>query len=109
MAVVKAHSLGNNFLLVQDQDVPAKADRAQLARQLCERRRGIGGDGLITYADGPRGARMQLLNADGSFSEVSGNGIRCLAAWLARTRGLQTGQSLDIETDAGGKTLTLLG
>lgn len=109
MKVVKAHAYGNDFLLVQEQDVPASADRPQLARQLCERHRGIGGDGLITYADGPRGARMQLLNADGSFSEVSGNGIRCLAAWLARTRGLQTGQSLDIETDAGGKTLTLLG
>jgi diaminopimelate epimerase len=51
---------------------------------------------------------MQLLNADGSYSEVSGNGVRCLAAWLARTRGLQAGQSIDIETDAGVKTLELL-
>jgi diaminopimelate epimerase len=51
---------------------------------------------------------MQLLNADGSYSEVSGNGVRCLAAWLARTRGLKTGQSVDVETDAGVKTLELL-
>lgn len=108
MKVVKAHAFGNDFLLAQEQDVPAQADRAQLARDLCERHRGIGADGLITFADGPRGARMRLLNADGSYSEVSGNGVRCLAAWLARTRGLEVGQSLDIETDAGIKTLELL-
>ena len=108
MKVVKAHAYGNDFLLVQQQDVPPEANRAELARKMCERHRGIGGDGLITYADGPRGARMQLLNADGSYSEVSGNGVRCLAAWLARTRAMQTGQSVEIETDAGIKTLQLL-
>jgi len=107
MKVVKAHALGNDFLLVQEQDVPA-VDRPGLARELCARHRGIGADGLITFADGPRGARMQLLNADGSYSEVSGNGVRCLAAWLARTRGLQSRQNLEIATDAGVKTLELL-
>ena len=108
MRVVKAHAYGNDFLLVQEQDVPPDADRAQLARDLCERHRGVGADGLITYADGPRGARMQLLNADGSYSEVSGNGVRCLGAWLARLRDLRVGQSVDVETDAGIKTLELL-
>ena len=108
MNIVKAHALGNDFLLVQEQDVPPAADRAALARDLCARHRGIGADGLITYADGPRGARMQLLNADGSYSEVSGNGVRCLAAWLARTRQMQPGHTVDIETDAGIKTLELL-
>ena len=108
MHIVKAHALGNDFLLAQEQDMPPAADRAQLARNLCERHRGIGADGLIAYADGPRGARMHLLNADGSYSEVSGNGVRCLAAWLARTRGMQAGQSVEIETDAGIKTLQLL-
>ena len=108
MQLVKAHALGNDFLLVPEQDVPPAADRAALARDLCARHRGIGADGLITFADGPRGARMQLLNADGSYSEVSGNGVRCLAAWLARTRGLKPRQSLEIETDAGTKTVELL-
>jgi diaminopimelate epimerase len=108
MKIVKAHALGNDFLLAQEQDVPPAADRPALARELCARQRGIGADGLITYADGPRGARMQLLNADGSYSEVSGNGVRCLAAWLARTRGMRPGQALEIETDAGVKTLELL-
>ena len=108
MKIVKAHAFGNDFLLAQEQDVPPDADRPALARQLCDRHRGIGADGLITYSDGPRGARMQLLNADGSYSEVSGNGVRCLAAWLARTRGLKPGESLAIETDAGSKALELL-
>jgi diaminopimelate epimerase len=108
MIVIKAHAFGNDFLLVEERAVPAGADRQALARNLCERHRGIGADGVITFADGPRGARMQLLNADGSPSEVSGNGVRCLAAWLARTRGLRPGQSIDIDTDAGVKNLTLL-
>jgi diaminopimelate epimerase len=108
MKIVKAHAYGNDFLLVQEQDVPPAADRPELARQLCARHRGIGADGVITYADGPRGARMELLNADGSYSEVSGNGVRCLAAWLARTRSMRAGESLEIETDAGIKTLQLL-
>jgi diaminopimelate epimerase len=107
MNLVKAHAFGNDFLLVREQDVPPGADRAALARALCERHRGIGADGVITFSDGPRGARMSLLNADGSYSEVSGNGVRCLAAWLARTRALRPGEVLEIETDAGGKTLEL--
>jgi diaminopimelate epimerase len=108
MNLVKAHALGNDFILVREQDVPRGADRAGLARDLCERHRGVGADGVITFSDGPRGAQMRLLNADGSYSEVSGNGVRCLAAWLARTRAMRPGEVLEIETDAGCKTLELL-
>lgn len=108
MRIIKAHGYGNDFLLAAEQDVPAGADRPTLARAICDRHRGIGADGLITFSDGPRGARMQLLNADGSYSEVSGNGVRCLAAWLARTRAMRPGQSIEIETDAGRKQLELL-
>ena len=109
MTLIKAHAYGNDFLLTPEREMPAGADRAGFARELCDRHRGVGADGLITYAEGPRGARMALLNADGSYSEVSGNGVRCLAAWLARTRSVQPGQSVDVETDAGIKTLELLG
>jgi diaminopimelate epimerase len=105
MNVVKAHAYGNDFLLLPEAQVPASANRAVLARDLCQRHRGLGGDGLITFsADG----RMDLLNADGSYSEVSGNGVRCLGAWLARERGLRAGASIDITTDAGVKRLELL-
>lgn len=108
MNIVKAHAYGNDFLLVEESALASATDRPALARGLCERHRGAGADGVITYASGPRGARMSLLNADGSYSEVSGNGVRCLAAWLARTRSIRPGESIDIETDAGVKTLELL-
>jgi diaminopimelate epimerase len=109
MNLVKAHAYGNDFLLVEEQSAPPLAERAELTRALCERHRGVGADGVIFFSDGPRGASMRLLNADGSPSEISGNGVRCLAAWLARTRILRPGNSLEITTDAGVKTLELLG
>jgi diaminopimelate epimerase len=68
----------------------------------------MGADGVIFYEDGPT-VSMQLLNADGSHSEISGNGVRCLAAWLARRRGSSPGASFDIATDAGVKRLSLTG
>lgn len=108
MRLVKAHALGNDFLLVEESEVASFSDRPALARELCDRRYGVGADGLIAYAGGPRGARMALLNADGSYSEVSGNGVRCLAAWLAMDADVKTGGHIAIDTDAGVKDLELL-
>jgi diaminopimelate epimerase len=117
----RASAFPEGGALVREEDVPSGADRASLARELCGRHRGIGADGLIVYlvrsASAPAASdrrfgetacRMDLLNADGSYSEVSGNGVRCLAAWLARERGVQPGGSIDVETDAGVKRLELL-
>jgi diaminopimelate epimerase len=114
MTVVKAHAYGNDFLLLADHQVPAGADRPALARELCERHRGVGADGLIVYShvwsrgNASAGAAMDLLNADGSYSEVSGNGVRCLAAWFARERGIGVGGHLEVDTDAGVKRLEVL-
>lgn len=108
MQLIKAHALGNDFILIPEQDAAGATDPAALARRVCDRHRGVGADGLIVFSEGPRGARMRLFNADGSYSELSGNGVRCLAAWLARTRSVEIGQSIDIETDAGTKTLDLV-
>src|SRR5687767_3156594 len=103
MHLLKAHAFGNDFLLASRRDLPPGADLPLLARRLCARHRGIGADGLIVH-DGARGhASMQLLNADGSYSEISGNGVRCLAAALAREARLPPGGSVLIETDAGAK------
>ncbi|MGE5814547.1 MAG: diaminopimelate epimerase [Acidobacteriota bacterium] len=104
MDLVKAHAYGNDFLLGEEPD--ALADAATLARRVCDRHRGIGADGLILYRPTMRGASMRLLNADGSYSEISGNGIRCLAALLASRSPHQ--QRFLIETDAGVKTLDLM-
>jgi diaminopimelate epimerase len=108
MKLVKAHAYGNDFLLLAHDEVPANADETSLARALCDRHRGVGADGLIIFQAAPDGASMRLMNADGSPSEISGNGIRCLAAWLASARNLKAGASIAINTDAGRKVLDVL-
>jgi len=104
--VVKAHAYGNDFVCAPSAD--AGADPSPLARAICHRHHGIGADGLLLYTLRDRGASMTLLNADGSWSELSGNGLRCLAALVARTQHLQPGSTVTIETDAGTKPLQLL-
>ena len=108
ITLVKAHAFGNDFLLAEEEALADVRDRAAFARAVCERHRGIGGDGLIAYSDAGSAVRMSLLNADGSFSEVSGNGVRCLAAWLAERKGLGIGAVVDVQTDGGLKQLELL-
>jgi diaminopimelate epimerase len=80
----KAHAYGNDFLYVHSREVAAGVALDALARELCDRHTGIGADGLIVYEPTPDGASMRLLNTDGSRSEVSGNGVRGLAALLLR-------------------------
>ena len=110
MRIVKAHAYGNDFVYVPVEDAHAAGeDKAALARRVCARHTGIGADGLVFYGETPSGASMRLLNADGSPAEVSGNGVRALAAMLARQRGLEPGAELWIETDAGRKALSLIG
>ncbi len=77
---------GTTSFSPSERELVGYGDRPAFARAACERHRGIGADGLIVFRPTPRGASMQLLNADGSHSEVSGNGVRCLAAWLAQQR-----------------------
>ena len=111
LTLVKAQAFGNDFLLVESRAVARVADLPSLARAVCARHRGIGADGLIVYTTTVSGASMRLLNADGSPSEVSGNGVRCLGAWIVSQRGVpMPGQQapIAIETDAGVKRLELL-
>ena len=109
--VVKGHAYGNDFLLVPESETSGR-DPAALARALCDRHTGIGADGLILYSVTPDRLRMRLHNADGSASEMSGNGLRCLAAY-ALQRDLVCaapghGQDVQIETAAGLKALQLV-
>ncbi len=104
--VVKAHAYGNDFLLLAADALAI--DPVATARTMCHRHTGIGADGLILFTTGPRSATMRLWNADGSPSELSGNGLRCLAALVARDQALGPGATLQIETGAGLKTLDIL-
>jgi diaminopimelate epimerase len=102
--VIKGHAYGNDFLMVAESDVRQRNPEV-LARVLCDRKHGIGADGLMLYALGPSSVRMRLFNTDGSPSEVSGNGLRCLAALVVRERPETT--VVTIDTPAGSKVLTL--
>jgi diaminopimelate epimerase len=80
---IKAHAYGNDFLYIEE-DALVEIDRPQLAREMCDRHTGIGADGLILYGGTYDHATMSLFNADGGRAEVSGNGVRGLAALLLR-------------------------
>jgi diaminopimelate epimerase len=112
----KHEGLGNDFLVLLDPD-GALGVSPELVRQACDRRRGIGADGLIharrpqdrlvPEVGGAVDAVMGLHNADGSRAEMSGNGIRCLAQALLQD-GWATGAEVIISTDAGSRTVTLV-
>jgi len=103
MKFSKAHAYGNDFLYVRAEDAAGRPHDA-LARELCDRHKGIGADGLIIYASEPDGASMRLFNADGSHSEVSGNGVRGLAALVLR-HDLRPDRSITIHSEGGVKQL----
>jgi diaminopimelate epimerase len=97
----KAHACGNDFLIVTE-EAARNYDSDELARRLCARNTGIGADGIEFFAwTGLNSGRIRLFNADGSIAEISGNGTRCVAAWMALERGFKPGDELRIETDAG--------
>jgi diaminopimelate epimerase len=98
----KYQGLGNDFVVVEGPLMDAAR-----ARRLCDRRRGVGADGVLTVLP-PRGggaAFMHVYNADGSVAAMCGNGIRCVARWLADRRGLDG--TVVIETEAGPRACTL--
>jgi diaminopimelate epimerase len=103
MHFAKAHGLGNDFILVAAPEAPA--DPAAWARRLCDRHVGIGGDGVLVYALEPDTVHMRLVNADGSDGEVSGNGVRCLAAFAAGRRGLSAQHV--VRTPVGPRTVSV--
>jgi diaminopimelate epimerase len=102
---VKATAYGNDFLIIRKEF--QGDDPAGLTRALCDRHHGVGADGVewLSDEDG-HAARIHLINADGSFAELSGNGTRCVAAHLVACGG---GEDLLIATDAGVKRCQLTG
>src|SRR3954447_21034712 len=97
----KYEGLGNDFVLVEAEREDAVSP--SLARALCDRRFGVGADGvlLILPPTSPGAqARMKVLNADGSVPEMCGNGLRCAVLHLARSRKLEAGD-LTFDTGAG--------
>lgn len=105
---VKAHACGNDFLILEES--AAAKRHAELARQLCERHTGIGADGIEFLNRQPDRKPdgsffLRLFNADGSEAELSGNGTRCVAAWLAQSEGLR---EMTFGTHGGQRTCRVL-
>src|SRR5579859_1966452 len=100
---VKASACGNDFLIIDG--VHAPADLAAFSRRICDRHHGVGADGvewLFPAEDADVHAR--LFNADGSEAEISGNGTRCVAAYICSQR---PREEVTIRTGAGLKVCTL--
>ena len=107
MRFTKMHGAGNDYVYVSCFDQTLPADLAGLAERISHRRFGVGGDGLILICPSEiADARMRMFNADGSESEMCGNGIRCVAKYV-HDHGLAQGERLRIETGAGVLSLDL--
>ncbi len=104
----KAHACGNDFLIVERRHVGEAALR-ETAVRLCGRNTGVGADGVEYFEwTGERSGRITLYNADGSIAEISGNGTRCVAAWMAHEKGAKSGEVLTIETEAGVRECSII-
>lgn len=103
MKFTKMHGLGNDFVVLEQQPKVS----GDLVRRLCDRRLGVGADGLLTAdptADGS--VLMGYWNADGSPAEMCGNGLRCVARY-AHDHGWVTGESFTVITPAGPRRVTV--
>jgi len=101
---VKASACGNDFLIIDGMHAPA--DMASFSRRICDRHTGVGADGLEwLFPAQDADIRARLFNADGSEAEISGNGTRCVAAYLCSE---QPRAQVTVRTGAGIKKCTLI-
>jgi diaminopimelate epimerase len=99
--IFKYHGLGNDFVVLDRRQTGVDID-ADTSRWMCDRRRGIGADGVLSLLPSQAGAaRMVVHNADGSIAEMCGNGLRCAVKYLVDHSG-QRPERINVETGAGG-------
>jgi len=105
----KYQGLGNDFVIMDGRSGPPMDPKATQMRQLCDRRLGVGADGVILALPPRQGGdlRMRIFNGDGSEPEMCGNGIRCLARFVADQQQGACPATLTIETVAGPMRTTL--
>jgi diaminopimelate epimerase len=107
MRFTKMHGLGNDYVYVSTFTEATPADPAALSVRVSDRHYGIGSDGLILIAPSEvADARMRMFNADGSESEMCGNGLRCVAKYV-HDRGIAVKPRLRLETGRGVLTVDL--
>lgn len=107
MKFTKMHGIGNDYVYVNTFDQKPPTDPAALARVISDRHFGVGSDGLILIGPSERAdARMRMFNADGSESEMCGNGVRCVAKYV-HDHGIARKSRVSIETGRGILSLDL--
>jgi diaminopimelate epimerase len=107
MRFTKMQGCGNDYLYVDCITNPPPREPAKLSQVMSDRHFGVGSDGLILICPSERGdVRMRMFNADGSESEMCGNGIRCVAKYV-HDHGLTRANPLRVETGRGVLTLQL--
>src|SRR5882724_1894666 len=107
MKFTKMHGLGNDYVYVDCVNQSPPRNAAELSRVISDRHFGVGSDGLILIAPSERAdVRMRMFNADGSESEMCGNGVRCVAKY-AYDHGLSKSNPMEVETGRGVLTLDL--
>ena len=107
MRFTKMHGIGNDYVYVDCVRQPPPRDPSALAVKISDRHFGVGSDGLILICPSERAdARMRMFNADGSESEMCGNGLRCVAKFV-HDRGIATKPRLALETGRGVLTVDL--
>ncbi|WP_435005306.1 diaminopimelate epimerase [Tundrisphaera lichenicola] len=107
MKFTKMHGIGNDYVYVSTFDQPSPADPSKLAIAVSDRHFGVGSDGLILIEPSQLAdARMRMFNADGSESEMCGNGVRCVAKYI-HDHGIAPRPQVTIETGRGVLTLGL--
>lgn len=107
MRFTKMHGAGNDYVYVDCFAEQLPGDIPSLARQISDRHKGVGGDGLILICPSDiADVRMRMFNADGSEAEMCGNGIRCVAKYVY-DHGICPQHRLQVETGAGVLSLDL--
>lgn len=110
MKFFKVHSLGNDFLIIDEGEAKHLPDISILTGRICDRHTGVGADGLllISVKDKTKGhVKFRIFNADGTEAEISGNGLRCAAAYLYHQKKIDSPQIVFLTT-AGHRDSKLL-
>ncbi|MEQ1607188.1 MAG: diaminopimelate epimerase [Pyrinomonadaceae bacterium] len=106
----KFHGFGNDYIVIERSNIPAEFDLSDLARLICNRHTGVGGDGIavLKKLDGTTGDYFcEIVNPDGSIAGFSGNGTRCAVAYL-HYKDIWSDPKLRLETRSGLKTYELI-
>jgi diaminopimelate epimerase len=104
---IKTHALGNDFILVE-QTAGTPANHSGFAQRICDRHFGVGGDGVILWKPDHDVFKLRIFNQDGGEAECSGNGLRCVAAYLMESHHWPKDE-IRLETISGVYTLRRAG